>query len=131
MSVELLPCPFCGSQAYVSEDQSSDYDIHWTWHVDCTGCGATIDFKSTKEQAVNAWNSKVYEDEMSPAKHKLKNDIEQALRAYWSNNDFDVGSVEITIDSHRVRDIKTESGLRIENDINLNEFIALVANGNN
>jgi len=61
MSVELLPCPFCGSQAYVSEDQSSDYDVHWTWHVDCTGCGATIDFKSTKEQAVNAWNSRVNE----------------------------------------------------------------------
>jgi len=65
------------------------------------------------------------------AKRKLREDIEQALRTYWSNNDFDVGSVEITIDSHRGRDIETDSGFRIENDITLNEFVALVANGNN
>lgn len=48
----LLPCPFCGNNAYISQDQSSDYESHWTWHVDCTGCGASIDYMTTKQQAI-------------------------------------------------------------------------------
>jgi hypothetical protein len=60
---------------------------------------------------------------MAPAKQKLKEDIEKALITYWDNNDFDVGSVEITIDSHRERDIET--GFRIVNYVTSSEFIAL------
>lgn len=52
---------------------------------------------------------------------KLKEDIEQDIRNYWSNNDYETGSIEITIESHRCSDIEKESGYGIENFISFHE----------
>lgn len=61
-SSRLLPCPFCGSRAYlwpdVPELQQSGYR---NFEVRCTGCKAQtsqIDFQSA-EEAVAAWNWRV------------------------------------------------------------------------
>jgi len=63
----LLPCPFCGNGAYVAQDQASDYESHWTWFVECTGCGAMISSMNTKVQAVNAWNLRAPNAKLSRA----------------------------------------------------------------
>ena len=53
MSDELLPCPFCGAEANVSECQGRD-DRFYIW---CDGCCCTVMYKS-KQDAINAWNTR-------------------------------------------------------------------------
>jgi Lar family restriction alleviation protein len=67
VNIELLPCPFCGNCADIAQDQSSDYQSHWTWFVECTGCGAMISIMETKQQAVNAWNLRPFNAKLSRA----------------------------------------------------------------
>ena len=57
---ELLPCPFCGNAAYVAQEKSSDYDQHWHWYAECTGCGAEIMPYVDKATAIKKWNSRVH-----------------------------------------------------------------------
>lgn len=58
METKLLPCPFCGGEA-IAEDLLGDY-----WHVYCQQCkaGTSIfnesDLGNTKEQAIEAWNTR-------------------------------------------------------------------------
>lgn len=50
---ELKPCPFCGGEAYVGQDEC----WYWDWEAHCLQCGATFDtLFETKKQAIEAWN---------------------------------------------------------------------------
>lgn len=52
---------------------------------------------------------------------KLKEGIEQNIRTYWASNDFETGSIEITVDSYKCSDNEKESGYGIENSISFHE----------
>lgn len=52
----LLPCPFCGGEAQLLLDESSDYRSHWEWYICCTN-GCPMYFK-TEEEAITAWNTR-------------------------------------------------------------------------
>lgn len=54
---ELLPCPFCGCEAEIITTQS----IHGgdLFGIMCKYCCSRGDFHHTKEQAIDAWNSRV------------------------------------------------------------------------
>ena len=53
MSVKLKPCPFCGGKAII--DGCDDT----LWIVICKKCDASIGYKETECEAIDAWNSRV------------------------------------------------------------------------
>lgn len=53
MNIELKPCPFCGGYAII--DGCDDT----LWIVICKECNASIGYKETKEEAIEAWNRRV------------------------------------------------------------------------
>lgn len=59
MSDKLKPCPFCGGEAII--DGCDDTP----WSVICKKCAASVDFKETEQEAIDAWNNRV-EFNLSP-----------------------------------------------------------------
>lgn len=53
MNDELKPCPFCGGEAII--DGCDDT----LWIVVCKECNASIGYKETKEEAIEAWNRRI------------------------------------------------------------------------
>lgn len=52
MNDKLKPCPFCGGKATI--DGCDDTP----WSVICEKCNASIDFKETECEAIDAWNTR-------------------------------------------------------------------------
>jgi hypothetical protein len=50
---ELKPCPFCGSEAYITQDQG--------WQVNCKVCCETS-WYNTPQEAIEAWNRREKEE---------------------------------------------------------------------
>lgn len=57
MSAELKPCPFCGGEA------EQGYKPNHSYIVYCPNCGIGTGYKNTEEQAIEAWNRRVNDDE--------------------------------------------------------------------
>lgn len=53
MSDKLKPCPFCGGTPIVSGCDDT------LWSVICKKCAASIDYNETKQEAIEAWNSRI------------------------------------------------------------------------
>lgn len=53
MNSKLKPCPFCGGHAII--DGCDDT----LWIVICKECNASIGYKETKEEAIEAWNRSI------------------------------------------------------------------------
>ena len=51
---ELLPCPFCGGDAFTGETLTSLYVVL------CRGCGAETGAWDTEAEAIAAWNQRSY-----------------------------------------------------------------------
>lgn len=52
----LLPCPFCGSKAFVYEHKAGD-KVYGHW-VTCSAsdCTASIDLDIPRDEAIRRWN---------------------------------------------------------------------------
>lgn len=64
---ELLPCPFCGGEAFVNDDptgnggkphMSGNVGLGRLWSVECDECGADAGFWQDRNVAIAAWNSR-------------------------------------------------------------------------
>lgn len=53
MSNKLKPCPFCGGEAII------DSFVGVGWIVICNKCDASIGYKETEQEAIDAWNRRV------------------------------------------------------------------------
>lgn len=51
-SWKLLPCPFCGGEAFIHALTNTAFQIR------CEGCGAESGLLPTVEEAVDAWNER-------------------------------------------------------------------------
>ena len=51
---ELLPCPFCGSKNVCCGDAGCNN----FWYVQCDDCFATFPHFDTKQEALDAWNTR-------------------------------------------------------------------------
>lgn len=61
---ELLPCPFCGGEAYNAINCGDDFN-EYPFSVECNKCAATTDFYSDDESAVEAWNRRAHPDTLT------------------------------------------------------------------
>ena len=53
MSDKLKPCPFCGGRAIIDGCDET------LWIVICKECNASIGYKETKQDAIDAWNWRI------------------------------------------------------------------------
>lgn len=53
MSDKLKPCPFCGGEAIIDGCDET------LWITICKKCNASIGYKETECEAIDAWNSRV------------------------------------------------------------------------
>ena len=51
----LKPCPFCGGDAMLHDN---NFFQSVTWHVECTECMADLPGGSNKQEAINDWNTR-------------------------------------------------------------------------
>ena len=74
MQTDLKPCPFCGRTDklvfYETVQEFDDCKIHqYTIYCDAsgdkTGCGASCGYQRTKEEAIEAWNRRADDGEVS------------------------------------------------------------------
>jgi Lar family restriction alleviation protein len=52
---ELLPCPFCGSTNIDCTNVGRNIDM---WYVQCDNCYATFPQFDSKEESIEAWNTR-------------------------------------------------------------------------
>ena len=58
---ELKPCPFCGSTNIDCSNYSGSYNK--AWFVQCDECCAMFPMFDTKEEAIEAWNTRTTQKE--------------------------------------------------------------------
>ncbi len=62
MNNELKSCPFCGGEARIEDNAFTD-----AFFIMRERCHTTSDVYSTKNEAIEAWNTRAYERECSDA----------------------------------------------------------------
>lgn len=72
----LLPCPFCGHNAYPVEEapycNGSLIGPRLLWIIECMHCESTSGLYDTKEDAINAWNDRKESDTVEYLKKQLE-----------------------------------------------------------
>lgn len=55
--VSLLPCPFCGGEAWLNDYEAKYSDLPPTSRApQCRSCGASLGYLTTPAKAIAAWN---------------------------------------------------------------------------
>ncbi len=55
--MKLKPCPFCGGKAQIEKIYDVKFDVY-SWAVSCKKCWAFMYPTQTRENAVQAWNTR-------------------------------------------------------------------------
>lgn len=87
MTNEILPCPFCGKEAYVFTDDKDTENLRY--YIMCLGdsCGLYGAFDHEKE-AIDAWNKRalsVREHEMIKALKNARQELLHSASGYTKN----------------------------------------------
>ena len=54
--IKLLPCPFCGGEASISNNACKKGDT-WLWSIECVDCGAFMN-DEYDFHVINRWNTR-------------------------------------------------------------------------
>ena len=65
MSEKLKPCPFCGGEAM---EREATYYHNTRYYIQCTKCGAGSAFSLSEQGAIDAWNTRAYEQKQPELK---------------------------------------------------------------
>ena len=70
---ELKPCPFCPhGESELVPGTAGDTRGRIFWRVECSECHGTIGWHLDKEDAIKAWNRRVYPPEVQQAIERMK-----------------------------------------------------------
>lgn len=64
---DLKPCPFCGGEAKINRIVNTFYQ-YARYFSSCTRCSAESKVFETEQEAIEAWNTRAYEED-NDAKH--------------------------------------------------------------
>ena len=78
--IKLLPCPFCGGEASISNNACKKGDT-WLWSIECANCGAFMD-DEYDFHVIDRWNTRkpmqeiveILEEELDYSTHNYKED---------------------------------------------------------
>lgn len=79
----LKPCPFCGCEAMLTNQLSSDEYGHKLWNVFCRDCGNSTASYWDKEIVVEKWNTRTPAEEVVARLEECAEDCKQ----YWDSFD--------------------------------------------
>ena len=65
---KLKTCPFCGSEAFLVDDDEKNYGVF----IACSKCCSSTGIFKTKDEALVAWNSRPIENELNEKIEKLE-----------------------------------------------------------
>lgn len=74
LSIEFLPCPFCGSAVQMSELDDEDEGRMWVRYIECETC-------EVKMREWAGWN-------IPWNRQYISDQVEKALAAKWNRRDF-------------------------------------------
>jgi Lar family restriction alleviation protein len=64
MKNKLLPCPFCGGEAYIWHAVHQSYGLKVSCRNDCVTIPSSFDtWYTSEEQAIKSWNRRIGNDE--------------------------------------------------------------------
>lgn len=80
MADNLLPCPFCGGEAYYLAVYAPPEKINDRWRVKCEkGCEVSGPVRLGKSKAAEAWNRRALPDDVA--------ELVIAAREFWQANE--------------------------------------------
>lgn len=68
MTDKLKPCPFCGSEALIVDDDKEHYGVF----IACSKCCSSTEIFKTEDEALISWNSRPIENELTGKIEKLE-----------------------------------------------------------
>lgn len=68
MTKKLKPCPFCGNEALIVDDDKKHYGVF----IACSKCCSSTEIFKTEDEALIAWNARPFEDTLNEKVKKLE-----------------------------------------------------------
>ena len=87
MSEQLMPCPWCGSGAFVliAEIPNTTHGGTW-WRAGCKGCGISFPNNFQRDGAIREWNTRAESDEIAALKKELDAKRWEVLKQQQDSN---------------------------------------------
>ena len=97
--IKLLPCPFCGGEAFISCDTEAPIDTvgrMWAYTVVCASCCARSGLCYSVEMAKKAWNTRKPMQEIMERLEELRTDYDGEVNSSFIDMCIDIvkGGVE-------------------------------------
>ena len=77
MTKNLKRCPFCGSEAFLADDDEKNYGVF----IACSKCCSSTEIFKTEDEALIAWNTRPIEDEFAEKIKKLESENKRLREA--------------------------------------------------
>jgi Lar family restriction alleviation protein len=58
----LLPCPFCGSKAYICTKPKDQYEQKHTYYIECEKGDCFSGTYTIEEKAIQSWNNRIFKN---------------------------------------------------------------------
>lgn len=81
---ELLPCPFCGGKAFLNKEWEETFGFFG----ECSECESSTYYSLSREEAVKAWNRRVYPDDVQEAIGKQTLKRVEVPKSMWEGVGF-------------------------------------------
>lgn len=98
--IKLLPCPFCGGEAMLTNQLATDEYGHKLWNVLCVKCDNGTSSYWDKNHVVEKWNTR---KPMQEIVEMLEGEMRNAMKDYKESSDiYDLGVYQAFKDAVKI-----------------------------